>query len=84
MDAVSELIDMVRRLGVPSVLADQLDKEVRQRFGGDRVYIPSRTQTDADAIRAQAQQMRGDGQRYRKLAEQHGLTERRVRQIVDG
>ena len=84
MDAVQELIELARQMGVPSGLADQLDIEVRRRFGGDRVYIPSRSPTDDDAIRAMAHQLRSDGQRYRKIAEQYRLSERRVRQIVDG
>lgn len=84
MDAVQELIEMARQMGVPEGLADQLDREVRRRFGGDRVYIPARPKLDDDAIRAQAHQWRHDGQRYRRLAQLYGLTERRIRQIVDG
>ena len=84
MDVVQELIELARQMGVPSGLADQLDREVRRRFGGEQVYIKSRPPVDDDAIRAMAHQLRSDGHRYRKIAEQYGLSERRVRQIVDG
>lgn len=78
------MIELARRLGVSPVLAAQLEQEVRRRFGGDRVYIPNRSPTDESTIRAMAQSMRHDPQRYRKLAQQYGLSERRIRQIVDG
>ena len=84
MDAVQELVEIARRMGLPSPLAEQFDREVRRNYGGDQLYIRPTPARDHDAIRAAAWQHRHDPQRYAKIARQFGLTERRIRQIVDG
>jgi Mor family transcriptional regulator len=84
MDAVNELVEIARRMGLPSPLAQQFDREIRRNYGGSELYIRPTPASDHDAIRAAAWQRRHDPQRYCKLAQQFGLSERRIRQIVDG
>jgi Mor family transcriptional regulator len=84
MDAVQELVEIARRMGIPPELASLLDREVRKQYGGEQIYIRQSPATDYDSIRAAAHQNRHDSQRYLKLSRQFGLSERRIRQIVDG
>jgi len=83
-DAVQELVEIARRMGLPTPLAEQFDREVRQHYGGDQLYIRTNPPKNHDAIRAAFWQYRHDRQVYARLAREFGLTERRIRQIVDG
>lgn len=83
MDAVQELVEMCRRMGVSPPLAEQLDREIRRQFGGDQFYVRQEPPRDPDAIRAAAASLGGERRRIAKLARQFNLSERRIRQILD-
>lgn len=86
-DIVSDILARVKAIvpGVTSVTFREIEAGVRQDWGGERPYVAKvgesgrEAQSQRDrAIRAQAR--RGD--HVKLLARRHGLSEKRIRQIL--
>lgn len=84
MDAVAELVRLARQTGIPDHLADRFGQAIRQHYAGDRIYVPAVDRTRDDRIRQEATAWQHDPTRYERLSRRHQLSERRIRQIVDG
>lgn len=83
-DIVQDMLALVLSLapGFTQALADQVDAEVRQRWGGDRPYIARRR---GEGHSTRNQQIKADylrGERVSYLSRHYKLSERRVLQIL--
>lgn len=81
-DLLNEAIrQAVRRPEVLEILSNALEEQVRQQFGGlQHRYIAKQSNRAARAERISAE---FTGNNLEDLAKKHGLTVRRIRQIVN-
>lgn len=83
-DIVQDMLALVLSLapGFTQALADQVEAEVRQRWGGDRPYIARRRGEGNSArnSRIKADYLRGERIGY--LSRHYDLSERRILQIL--
>jgi Mor family transcriptional regulator len=63
--------------GLAARLADTLAERLMLRLGGDSLYVPKSRRVDRAAVHEAF-----DGTNYAELARAHGVTERRIRQIL--
>lgn len=86
------MADILRRVSerVPLVDVDavrEIDTAIRQDWGGERPYIAKQGESaraDMDQRNARIREQHRRGERVPLLARRWGITERRVRRIVNG
>jgi len=81
-DVLRRVFLMVPTLGVEIVLS--IDKDVRQTWGGDRVYIPRRAGEGRSERNAMIRRDFANGERIGLLSRRYKLTPRQVSNIVSG
>jgi Mor family transcriptional regulator len=87
LDTLQALTDILKAEGVlvrPAQLS-AAEKIVKSTYGGDRIYIPHRGEIVQRAISERDEAIRrgfARGERVELLARRHGLTVRRVQQIL--
>ena len=84
-DLISDLLARVIQMapGFTAALAAQVERETREKWGGDRVYVQRKGGTLSQR-NAQIKREFRSGERAPFLARRHKLSERRVWEILNG
>ncbi|MFK2904567.1 hypothetical protein ISP17_11375 [Dyella ginsengisoli] len=87
LDLLSDIFQRLqaRMRKVPNQVIEEVEQEVRDDWGGERVYIPRRGETGRMQMEQRNRAIRADyhrGERAELLARRYGISIKRVRQIV--
>lgn len=78
-DALREMMELTqRRLGIDPQTTIGLEREIRQQFAGERIYIGS----DKDGRNEDMRRLYRGGSSVKELAAMYGMTVRNVELIV--
>lgn len=89
MPATDIVTDTLQRLAerakIPAKVRAEVETEIRADWGGERVYIPKRGENDQQQLSERDARIRRDfrrGEREPLIARRHGISVKRVRQIL--